>query len=551
MGRTLFWYLFRDLLRIFAVAAIVLAGIMSFGGLLKPLTKLGLDAMQVGQMWLYLMPAMMTYSLPVAAVFATSMIYGRLAADNELTACRAAGVSYRSVCGPALALGLVAALISLLFLSYVVPFFSYQVERVAYQNVAKVVSSEIERTHAYTVGKGRDRRAIFAQRAFIPPDSGKDGVQTVVLVQPVYITSAKSTIYPGVDVPRQLSMAPEATLHIKQGEGDTIIVSGELTGVSFPRALGAGPNYGVGRLKIEPISMPSPLSQNVKFMDISRLKELAAMPEEVNRVKLRMKQFIAAEQTQVMLRKVADAIARDVAGGYTIASADPCQITAPGATAAIDKDGLLLKRGIADAIRVVVRHPGGRRIVYECASLRVSPEMDAEYRQVTLTLEMTDVTKTVGETIIVSANERLPCTIPMPPDVQAILTRKVGDYLRGDVPMRDNEKALKRETMVATNEVIAEMHSRASFGISCLVLVMVGAVLGMQFRSGDFLTAFAVSVMPALVTITLVVAGAQMATDVSWVTLENPIVMGLVLIWAGNVIAGVLATVLFLRIRRT
>ena len=49
MSRTLFWYIFKDLFRIFMMASGALAGIMSFGGLLRPLTHQGLDIGQVGQ----------------------------------------------------------------------------------------------------------------------------------------------------------------------------------------------------------------------------------------------------------------------------------------------------------------------------------------------------------------------------------------------------------------------------------------------------------------------------------------------------------------------
>ena len=35
MSKTLFWYVMRDLLRVFLMTSLVLAGIMSFGGLLK------------------------------------------------------------------------------------------------------------------------------------------------------------------------------------------------------------------------------------------------------------------------------------------------------------------------------------------------------------------------------------------------------------------------------------------------------------------------------------------------------------------------------------
>ena len=55
---TLSRYIFWDLLRIFLMASGALAGIMSFGGLLRPLTQQGLDAGQVGQLLSYFTPAM-------------------------------------------------------------------------------------------------------------------------------------------------------------------------------------------------------------------------------------------------------------------------------------------------------------------------------------------------------------------------------------------------------------------------------------------------------------------------------------------------------------
>src|SRR2546421_8962802 len=91
MSNTLFRYIFKDLMRIFLLTSCALAGIMSFGGLLRPLTEHGLDAGQAAKMLSYFMPAMTTYSLPIAALFATTVVYGRLAADNEITAMRSAG----------------------------------------------------------------------------------------------------------------------------------------------------------------------------------------------------------------------------------------------------------------------------------------------------------------------------------------------------------------------------------------------------------------------------------------------------------------------------
>ena len=130
MSKTIFWYLFRDLVRFFILTSGTLAGIMSFGGLMRPLTENGLNAGQVGRMLTDLMPAMMAYSLPAAALFATTVVYGRLAADNELTACRATGMSYIAIGLPAIVFSLVISILSLLLVCFVVPVYSLKVEKV-------------------------------------------------------------------------------------------------------------------------------------------------------------------------------------------------------------------------------------------------------------------------------------------------------------------------------------------------------------------------------------------------------------------------------------
>jgi len=171
MSRTLFWYIFKDLLRVFALASGVLTGIMSFGGLLKPITEHGLDPSQVGKMLTYFQPAMWTYALPVAALFATTMVYGRLGADNEITACRAAGVSALSIAQPAVVLGGIVTLVSFTFLFFVVPRFSLKVEQVIYSNIAQLVQNQIERNHRIEMAQpGGPPLTIFAQQATVLPE---------------------------------------------------------------------------------------------------------------------------------------------------------------------------------------------------------------------------------------------------------------------------------------------------------------------------------------------------------------------------------------------
>ena len=113
-------------------------------------------------------------------------------------------------------------------------------------------------------------------------------------------------------------------------------------------------------------------------------------------------------------------------------------------------------------------------------------------------------------------------------------------------------RELNRKLTRLLNGIQSELHGRASFAISCLILVMVGCALGMMFRSGNFLTAFALSVIPALVCIALIVAGQHTCENVPWnlEKFQNPINLGIALIWSGNAIVLTLAVILWGRLAR-
>jgi hypothetical protein len=145
--------------------------------------------------------------------------------------------------------------------------------------------------------------------------------------------------------------------------------------------------------------------------------------------------------------------------------------------------------------------------------------------------------------------------VPMPSDVQKISTQGIAHYLKTPNPM--DQRVIGRMLLVLSNQILAESHSRVSFALSCLVLVMVGCALGLMFRSGNFLSAFAVSFIPALLTITLIVAGQRISgnipetLDIDFAGYANsPLQIGLALIWAGNCANFVLAAGLLGRLQK-
>ncbi len=95
----------------------------------------------------------------------------------------------------------------------------------------------------------------------------------------------------------------------------------------------------------------------------------------------------------------------------------------------------------------------------------------------------------------------------------AMADRTAEQYLRP--PRRATRAARAQRLRFAwfdlTNHISSELNARAAFVVSCLLLVLVGSSLGMMFRSGNFLTAFAVSVVPAMLSTVLIVTGQHTA----------------------------------------
>jgi lipopolysaccharide export LptBFGC system permease protein LptF len=636
MGKTLFWYVFKDLLKIFAMTAGTLAGIMSFGGLLRPLTQHGLDVGQVSRMLAYFSPAMLAYSLPIAALFAASVVYGRLSADNELTACRAGGISLGPVLGmafPGVVFGLLVAVLSLAFLCFVVPTYTLKVERVIYSNLAKLIANKIERSHEIRL----EDVTIFADRATIPVAPPGQTTQKVVLegvsiVQyekaPDKATAGVATGKPAAAtpgngvagakgaaatraaaladaaggrparVPKEFLMASSATIDITDREDSdqvSMLIALE-GGTKFPREFRGGMQAGVEAVQFGPLETTSQIKEDVKFMDVGTLRELYRNPERSRRMNAVTDVYVRRDQIRTfaldLVRRLnprppsaalfagvfryVGTIARAAnvpfdpegsgAGRYVklqgggakvILSVDP---TAPPAAFVAADDEVVIPGTVANTVWFertdtppAGAPPGtGEQKSFQSArELRLRVRPDQPTKTLHLTIELLDRSPGGAATRAVSGNYSSVIDVPMPQEVRRLANRKVAQYLDEVTLSPGDRERVRRELVVLNNNILAEAHGRGSFAVSCLILVLVGASLGMMFRSGNFLTAFAVSFIPALVCITLIVAGQQTSHAVPFqLSKGNPLNLGIALIWSGNVINAAIAGTLLWRLQR-
>jgi lipopolysaccharide export system permease protein len=105
LQRMIFW----DLVRVFLLALVTLTGLFLLGGLVAEATQRGLAPSQVLMVIPLLVPNTLPYTIPATTLFATCVVYGRLAHDNEVTAVKAAGVHLGRLIAPSALLGVLTA----------------------------------------------------------------------------------------------------------------------------------------------------------------------------------------------------------------------------------------------------------------------------------------------------------------------------------------------------------------------------------------------------------------------------------------------------------
>ena len=94
-----------ELFRVFLLSLVALTGILLMAGIVVEASQRGLGPAQILAAIPLLIPSTLPYTLPTTTLFATCVVYGRLAHDNEILAVKSAGINLMQVIWPGIILG--------------------------------------------------------------------------------------------------------------------------------------------------------------------------------------------------------------------------------------------------------------------------------------------------------------------------------------------------------------------------------------------------------------------------------------------------------------
>lgn len=121
IGSTLNRMIFWELVRVFLLSLGTLTGLFLIVGLIQQASQLGLSLTQIVNAIPLFVPSTLPLTIPATTLFASCVVYGRLAHDNEVIALKAAGVHLFGIVKPGLLLGALATLTTASLYHTVIP----------------------------------------------------------------------------------------------------------------------------------------------------------------------------------------------------------------------------------------------------------------------------------------------------------------------------------------------------------------------------------------------------------------------------------------------
>lgn len=562
MPLTLYRYMFKELARLLVMVTVALVVVMAVAMAIKPVSEGALAPSAVMRLFIYLMPGMLTYALPVAAAFSATMVYFRMAGDNEITACAVSGISYRSLLLPAAVMGLTLTLGMSVLAYYVIPFFWQKAEELGQRGVAKIIVDQLNSGSVFRP-PGTDF-IVYADGAAIQdiqpqPDADPTKPQLFQWIKLDKPAVAKSEPRTGQIEAEYTGNEARFLLYRHAFTKKTYVVV-ELADATIndPKT---NLTINVEKQVLGPHEIVLPFEQKPQFMSLGRLKQVRDHPEENMKVMEHSGELRRMLAELEALRRVREVIETgDQAHPLVLygPQGERCTITAPAV--AIQGDQAVLTATPNRPVQVRVTRESNSALLrwMRADSAIIEAEQRANSEEPRLTLELKNVTVNAPElptpTQMASSHLKL---LRMPESVTAHLDALIAQrnavrpdqsaeqaliqHALGEADESVQKGALRLKHVIDSlrREIYAAINERAAMAVCTMMVMLLGAVMSMHLRNQVALAIFFWCFVPAIVAIVAINGGKNVITSHDF-----HYAVGIAATWAGVVgLAGLIAFV--------
>lgn len=140
-------YIISELVKYLFLSIAIFTFVLLVGNIIKLadlIINRGVEIIYIVRLFLYLMPYLLSYTMPMGTLTATIVTFGRLSSDNEIMAIKSSGISLYRIAIPVFICGLVISLISLPLNDKILPLAHYASRKTLKELGVKTPSAYIE-----------------------------------------------------------------------------------------------------------------------------------------------------------------------------------------------------------------------------------------------------------------------------------------------------------------------------------------------------------------------------------------------------------------------
>ena len=524
---TLHKYIFRDLLRIFVLAVVALTLMLSLGSILQPVQEYGIGPRQVIHFMGYFLPITLTFVLPMAALFACSLVYGRFAGDSELDACKASGISLIRLVYPGLALAIMVTIANLLLSFYVMPVFVQRAEKSLKTDAKKILFRNIQRRRYYELPPD-NRYLIYADHANEQNDT----------LSGVIVTEMKNNEIKDIFTAEiaKIRFNP----HERFNEVQILAYKSNQMGAESE----AGAEW--GSLTVELGSM---ISDKIKFKKIDEMRDIEADLMNFYPIEKLARETYAQVIIELLAQDINTGITKrnqtppesaDDAGGFYELLGMPNSVKfIAGQCSAQDEQ---IELSGQDEVVIIEYNTDSKETLRTLICEKALLHIEGDKLAPTLTLDIYNPRMEGSEELMM----RYIIRGLIPPQATEVIANEIKtesgslqvEKLTSDLSqllgfrpsksLRILRSKLKREIRNALVRIKAEIHTRLVFGMGCIPMILIGIGLGIIKKGGHLLSAFGASCIPAAVLIVCIMSGKNLIKSHG-----SESIAGVALMWAG------------------
>lgn len=580
MPWTLYRYILKDTLKVLVLTAVVMVVVLSFGAAVQPLSEGLLGPVSVIKFVIYTMPTVLGFALPFAGAFAATLTFSRLVSDNEVLACRASGLSYRTILMPIAGLGVILMVAMLLLSNTIVPGFWKQAKRTVEGDVLGILVARLNQNQPYVFEEAGV--VLYADRAEIRPADDRETALTNSVGDDQKLVPEQEILLSGIafgQYERATGRSVNSTtarqakaLLVRDTTSDRAYISLSMQdAVYYDSSTNELQSelFQSGQIEFARWPLPNPMSDEAVFFSFEELMALKRNPEEFDIVQEAMKELARTIAEQKLRLLIGDGLAAGRAvqldGGLPN---EKYLVIAPRVE---EVDGKLTL--LADGSRPVTierynndLRPDNATIQFTAARGEVTIQTGAFSGEPEALIVLRDVVvrELVGDNVAINkaSHEFAAMGWPEPvlgDQVQQMSAVELGDLARRP-EFREVEAVNAARGMLAyhimglTLNINAQIHARAASAVACLLLLLLGALMALRLRGRTALVVFFWSFLLAILTLLMVYAGQNLAGDLDPKYLREGVntdhLLGLAVLWGGNLITLFFITRLYLKVSR-